>query len=204
MTRFGTSLLLLFIVVAATSVRAAESQWVRTGATGRLIYVPDAQGDRIMDFSGVGYKGQGTKLIPNNVPNVITLSPVAGDDTAHIQAALDAVAAMPMGSDGFRGAVLLDAGSYDINTQLVLNANGVVLRGVGRNPGDKTSALETLGEKQVEAKRGSREAGEFRPTIPDHLRAPEDRQASAPRIDPASLRATPQLDVPERNIERSR
>lgn len=55
-----------------------------------------------------------------------------------------------------------------------------------------------------EAKRGTREAGEFRPTIPDHLRAPEDRQASASRIDPASLRATPQLDVPERNIERSR
>ncbi|MBA4043803.1 MAG: hypothetical protein C0471_05205, partial [Erythrobacter sp.] len=75
---------------------------------------------------------------------------------------------------------------------------------IGRNPGDKTSALETLGEKQVETKRSGREAGEFRPTIPDHLRAPEDRQANASRIDPASLRATPQLDVPERNIERSR
>ena len=56
----------------------------------------------------------------------------------------------------------------------------------------------------IRAKRSGREAGDFRPTIPDHLRAPEDRQANASRIDPASLRATPQLDVPERNIERSR
>ncbi|WP_287390210.1 hypothetical protein, partial [Ralstonia sp.] len=87
---------------------------------------------------------------------------------------------------------------------VVTNDRDRLLAQIGRNPGDKTSALETLGEKQVEAKRSGREAGEFRPTIPDHLRAPEDRQANASRIDPASLRATPQLDVPERNIERSR
>ncbi|MBL0001364.1 MAG: hypothetical protein IPO97_10520 [Sphingomonadales bacterium] len=87
---------------------------------------------------------------------------------------------------------------------IVTNDRERLLAQIDRNPGDKTSALETLGEKQVEAKRSGREAGEFRPTIPDHLRAPEDRQANASRIDPASLRATPQLDVPERNIERSR
>ena len=87
---------------------------------------------------------------------------------------------------------------------IVTNDRDRLLAQIDRNPGDKTSALETLGEKQVETKRSGREAGEFRPTIPDHLRAPEDRQASASRIDPASLRATPQLDVPERNIERSR
>ena len=87
---------------------------------------------------------------------------------------------------------------------IVTNDRDRLLAQIDRNPGDKTSALETLGEKQVEAKRSGREAGEFRPTIPDHLRAPEDRQASSSRVDPASLRATPQLDVPERNIERSR
>jgi hypothetical protein len=45
-------------------VTDAESQWVRTGVTGRLIYVPDAEGDRVLDFSDVGYKGRGTKLEP--------------------------------------------------------------------------------------------------------------------------------------------
>jgi len=57
---------------------------------------------------------------------------VAGDDTASIQTAINAVAAMPLGADGFRGAVLLNAGSYDINTQLTIGASGIVLRGVGR------------------------------------------------------------------------
>ena len=37
----------------------AESQWVQTSVTGRLVYVPDAEGDRILDFSNVGYRGQG-------------------------------------------------------------------------------------------------------------------------------------------------
>ncbi len=127
-------LLLGALPVGATS--AAESQWVRTGVTGRLIYVPDAEGDRVMDFSGVGYRGQGTKLLPNDVPNVITISPVAGDDTAQIQSAIDYVSSLPLGLDGFRGAVLLDAGDYDVGTQLTIAASGVVLRGVGREMND--------------------------------------------------------------------
>src|SRR5215216_2968287 len=86
----------IFVLAAicpVTASSAAHSQWVQTGVTGRLINVPDAQGDRILDFSDVGYKGRGTELIPSNVPNVQIVSPVAGDDTAIIQAAINAVAA---------------------------------------------------------------------------------------------------------------
>jgi hypothetical protein len=119
----------------ALPTAAAESGWVRTGVTGRLIYVPDAEADRILDFSGVGYRGRGTQLIPDNVPTVVTVSPTSGDDTANIQAAINAVAAMPL-VNGFRGAVLLEAGHYDIGTQLKIGASGIVLRGVGREPGD--------------------------------------------------------------------
>jgi hypothetical protein len=127
-----------FVIVTAwlslTWALGAESQWVRTGTTGRLIYVPDAEGDRILDFSDVGYMGRGTQLIPT-VPSVITLSPVAGDDTANIQAAINLLAAQPLGPDGFRGAILFTAGDYDIGTQLNINTSGIVLRGVGRDPG---------------------------------------------------------------------
>jgi hypothetical protein len=119
-----------------TGVRAQESQWVTTGTTGRLIYVPDAGGDRIMDFSGVGYKGQGTRLIPDNVSNAVTVSPIAGDDTTSIQNAINFVSGLTPNADGFRGAVLLEAGHYDINTQLTIAASGVVLRGVGRDTDD--------------------------------------------------------------------
>ncbi len=113
----------------------AESQWVTTGLNGRLIYVPDAEGDRVLDFSDVGYQGVGLEAIPESVPNVVTLSPVSGDDTGSIQAAINQVSALPIGPDGYRGAVLLQPGTYDINTQLLIEASGVVLRGSGQDLG---------------------------------------------------------------------
>lgn len=131
----GTAILcgVMLCSVASQYSNAQTSKWVKTGVTGRLIYVPDAQGDRILDFSGVGYQGRGSQLLPNDIPTVLTVSPIAGDDTANIQAAINAVSAMPMQPNGYRGAVLLSAGEYDIATQLTINASGVVLRGVGRD-----------------------------------------------------------------------
>ncbi len=116
---------------ATYAAHAVESEWVRRGTTNRLIYVPDAEGDRVPDFSDVGYQG-GKQPIPT-VASVITLQPVAGDNTAHIQNAINQVSAMPIGADGFRGAVLLEAGDYDIAGQIQINTSGVVLRGVGRD-----------------------------------------------------------------------
>ena len=120
-------------IAFASSATAQTSKWVTTGVTGRLIYVPDAEGDRILDFSNVGYKGRGSELLPNDIATVRTVSPITGDDTANIQAAINAVSAMPLGANGYRGAVLLTAGDYDIATQLNINTSGVVLRGVGRD-----------------------------------------------------------------------
>ena len=117
--------------VCAPDAWSQTSQWVQRGDTGRLIYTPDAEGDRIMDFSNVGYQGQGATTIPNDIPTVITLSPVAGDDTTQIQNAINTLAAQPIGANGYRGAILLTAGTYDINTQLLVNASGIVLRGEG-------------------------------------------------------------------------
>ncbi len=110
---------------------AVESAWVKTSTTGRLNYVPDAEGDRILDFSAAGYQGRGVEAIPHNVSTQITVNPVSGDDTASIQAAINAVSNLPIGANGFRGAVQLAPGSYDINSQLEIRASGVVLRGSG-------------------------------------------------------------------------
>ena len=74
-----------------------------------MIYRPDASGDRISDFSIVGYK-QGKTAIPT-VPTVVTITDDGtSDDTARIQAAINQVEAMPLGADGTRGAVLLKSG----------------------------------------------------------------------------------------------
>src|SRR5688572_33062018 len=78
----------------------AQSIWAYPGADGKLLYKPLPLGDKIGDYANVGYMG-GTVAIPN-VPTKVTVSPVAGDDTASIQAAIDAVEAMTPDAAGFR------------------------------------------------------------------------------------------------------
>lgn len=93
-----------------------------------------------MDFSHAGYGGGGV-AIPT-IQAVRTLRAIGGDNTAQIQSALDAVAAMPL-QDGFRGAVQLGPGAYDIAGTLNISSDGVVLRGSGS--GDKGTILRLTG-----------------------------------------------------------
>ncbi|MEN1679627.1 MAG: hypothetical protein AAGJ46_08535 [Planctomycetota bacterium] len=128
----ATLLITWLSLVLPAEVGAGDSVWVQTGVTGRLIYTPDAQGDRVLDFSSVGYRGQGVDALPASVPTAVSVSPVPGDDTAAIQEAINAVSSLPLGPDGYRGAVELSAGHYDIESQLEIRASGVVLRGAGQ------------------------------------------------------------------------
>jgi hypothetical protein len=98
-----------------------------------MVYVPDYKGNRIIDFSGAGYMGGGVKL--PDVQARIALEPGDGiaDDTARIQAAIDAVSAMPLAEHGFRGAVLLKRGTFRVEGTLYMQASGVVLRGEGQD-----------------------------------------------------------------------
>src|SRR6185295_4369321 len=92
----------------------------------KLTYRTEANGDRVPDYSYAGYRA-GDAPIPD-VPIRIVVSPAAGDQTARIQAALDAVAKIPADQ---RGAVLLLPGKFEVNGGLRINASGVVLRGSG-------------------------------------------------------------------------
>ncbi len=80
-----------------------------------------------LDFSSAGYGGGGVPLPA--VPARFTVAPSGGDDTRLIQAALDAVARLPLDTEGFRGAVALQAGTYRLAGQLRIGASGLVLRG---------------------------------------------------------------------------
>ena len=102
---------------------------VYPGDDGKLVYVPDEQGNTISDFSHAGYEGGG-KPIPN-VPVRETVWPVAGDNGANLQAAIDRVSAMPVDKNGFRGTVLIKMGYYKMAAPLKIEAGGVVLRGEG-------------------------------------------------------------------------
>ncbi len=113
--------------------KAALSKWVYPGPDQRLRYATDARGNRIMDFSFAGYKGGGVALPVVRVER--TVAPVPGDNTTRIQAAIDEVSKLPLDRDGFRGAVLLAAGTYEVAGELKINASGVVLRGSGSGEG---------------------------------------------------------------------
>ena len=99
---------------------------------GKLVYQPDENGNRIPDFSYCGYKAS-EQAIPF-VPVQVVVPLKKGDATLRIQAALNYVASLPLAADGFRGAVLLNKGVYEVYGSLKINASGVVLRGSGMGP----------------------------------------------------------------------
>ena len=114
---------------------APGTSWLAQLEGGRLKYgkyANQGQGNAVHtlpDFSRCGYMGGGV-AIPF-VAAAVALEPSGGDDTTAIQAALDKVAAMPVQANGFRGAVLLKAGTYRLTDTLDLLQSGVVLRGEG-------------------------------------------------------------------------
>ena len=126
---------LLQLAVAPAFVSRARAQVqdlapavsrIYPGGDGRLVYVPDEQGNAIPP-----------------VPVRETVWPVAGDNSAHLQAAIDKLSSLAPDAQGFRGAVLLRAGYYRIATPLRIQASGVVLRGEGM--GDTGTVLVGTG-----------------------------------------------------------
>lgn len=115
---------------------------VSSGNGGRLVYAANERGDRIPDFSYCGYKG-GDEAIPV-VPVKVVVPVITGDATVRIQAALDYVADLVPDKNGFRGAVLLQAGVYRIEGALKIHASGVVLRGSGAT-GNSVTVLTGAG-----------------------------------------------------------
>ena len=122
--------------------QTGTSTWVKIGTDGRLQYTPDSKGNTLPDFSMVGYKN-GDAAIPN-VAVVKTLTAVSGDNLAQIQAAINEVAARPLDANGFRGAILLKAGHYDVSNTLRITASGIVIRGEGNTTtGTRINATRT-------------------------------------------------------------
>jgi hypothetical protein len=137
-----------FSTLLAVPAIAQSESWtsakVGYDEEGFLVYPVDAEHNRIPDFSYAGFRN-GNESIPM-VPEIMRIGPIAGDNTAHIQAAIDAAGLLPSGPDGFRGAVVLDPGSYEVHGTLRLRHSGVVLRGSGdeADPSSNT-ILEGIG-----------------------------------------------------------
>ena len=137
-------LLLIGFLCRSEDVTAETSRMVYPGSDGRLVYAADEKGNRIPDFSHAGYMGGGIQLPQVAVRETVDAGD--GDDGARIQAAIDRVSQLPPDGDGFRGAVLLKRGRYQIAGQLRIRTGGVVLRGEGQ--GEDNTVLEATGTDQ--------------------------------------------------------
>lgn len=85
--------------------------------------------ENLPDFSFAGYM-RNEVPIPL-VPVKITLTPEEGHDRENIQNAIDELSIQPL-VDGFRGAILLKAGTYYIDNTIFITASGIVVRGEGQ------------------------------------------------------------------------
>ncbi len=122
----STLLFLLSIVFIQSITAQTTSLQVKKNIVS---YIPDAKGNRVLDFSYCGYKSS-EQDIPN-LKNVIFVPHVTGEADASevIQRAINYVSALKADSRGFRGAVLLDKGIFHLYKSLWIQTSGVVLRG---------------------------------------------------------------------------
>lgn len=126
------ALLLLFIVLSSIAMAQAPLVSLQNGQLVYNKYANQRQSNavnQIPDFSNCGYRGGGVKI--PDVPVKDTVSAISGDCRALIQAAIDRVSALTPDANGHRGAVLLKAGVYAVDSSLFIRTGGVVLRGEG-------------------------------------------------------------------------
>jgi len=167
----------------AHALPGVTNDWVYPGPDGKLVYRTTPAGDRIMDFSAAGYMGGGVAL--PSVPTKLILRPKGRhlDDTPAIQAAIDKVSAMPL-EGGFRGAVVLAAGTFTCSNSIYISTSGVVLRGSGS--GWLGTTLRMVGPRHsaVIIGNGRARRSESGPTVDDNAPISESDASSksgAPR-----------------------
>jgi hypothetical protein len=121
--------LILGLALVASAAPKKLSPIISMGKDGTLVYDSEDHGNRVPDFSTCGYAG-GERQIPA-APIRVVVAPIAGDETARIQHAIDYVSSLPMDTNGLRGAVLLSKGRHEVQGGLLITNSGVVLRGQG-------------------------------------------------------------------------
>lgn len=136
-----STILLLFLNTMMTQGQSAwQSTWVQVSQNGSIHYAKDKKGNRVPDFSQVGYH-RGERPIPF-VATVLKIGPSANDQQA-IQEAIHQVSRRNPDKEGFRGAVELLPGTYNIPGSLYVDSSGVIIRGSGN-----TTKLVATGTKQ--------------------------------------------------------
>jgi hypothetical protein len=150
---FSLSILLVMLPVSGSTQDIAPfTSLVYPGIDGKLVYIADSLGNKIPDFSNAGYKAGGV-AIPF-VQTKAVVWPVLGDNSDQLQKIIDSVSALAPDAYGFRGAILLKHGEYNLEKPISIKASGIVLRGEGM--GDIGTILIGKIPKQVQGQGGGR------------------------------------------------
>ena len=137
----------ILLLLAFSSACVGQEPAVRWGPEGQLVYAPDDNGNRIPDFSHCGYD-QGDSPIPD-VPARVVVEPGPGDDGSRIQAAISYVESLASDETGFRGAVVLVAGEFQVEGDLRIEASGIVVRGASAGPEGTTIVAAGQGRRPL-------------------------------------------------------
>lgn len=122
-----TGFFLLLLVSSIGFVQLAAQTFPLKVENDKLTYLSDSKGNRILDFSTCGYRNA-EEEIPN-VPFAVFVPHQSGDNSVRIQQAIDYVSSLPLNKNGFRGAILLDKGVFELNKELYITTSGIVLQG---------------------------------------------------------------------------
>lgn len=141
----STLVIMCFAMSISITAQTTFPDIVKT-KEGKLTFTADNQGNKIPDFSFAGYMAS-EKVIPN-LENKIFVPKQEEDATQRIQTAIDYVSNLKPDKTGFRGAVLLDKGTFKIGGTLYIRKSGVVLRGSG-NTENGTVLLGTGLEREA-------------------------------------------------------
>jgi hypothetical protein len=138
---------LALLALAATGVTLLQGQTasdlVYYGADGRLQYATTPSGAgaaTVPDYSGVGYRNAGVLDLPtaSEVPERARVSAGSGNRRQDIIDAINIVRSLPRqyGPEGkYRGAVVFDAGTFDVSDTILIDTDGIILRGAGSDTG---------------------------------------------------------------------
>jgi hypothetical protein len=117
---------------------AQTNTWVNVGTDGKLVYKTTAKGDKVPDYSGVGYRNSEEEIpdLLSTLPadRIITIATGSGDRAPAIRSAIVTLKTKTL-LNGFRGVIKFNAGTYEVATTVVIDASGIVLIGAGSGSG---------------------------------------------------------------------
>lgn len=129
------NIICLFLITSILLGQEWHSSIVFYDSNGKLNYSTDIEQNKIPDFSYAGYQNGNIKL--PDLPIIKTITPIQGDNTDNINLAiLSASLENSTSENGFKGALLLKAGVYEVAGTINLSSSGIILRGEG--DGDDT------------------------------------------------------------------